>query len=142
LLTGRLPYDKDLRVAQRLSAIERSAPPSASSLADGVDPELDTLLAKSLAADRELRYPSVDAFAADLERHLEGRPILAHPPSAWYHLRKLVRRNRPLFALGLLVLLLLVGFAAQTHRSARRLEQERNRAVEVLEYLRGGVLGA
>src|SRR5690606_16399401 len=61
LLTGRLPYDKDLRVAQRLSAIERSAPPSASSLADGVDPELDTLLAKSLAADRELRYPSVDA---------------------------------------------------------------------------------
>ncbi len=142
LLAGRLPYDKELRVAERLAAIERRPPPAASSLAPGIDPEIDTILGKALAADPELRYPSVDAFAADLERHLDGRPILAHPPSTWYHVRKMVRRNRPLAALAGLAVALLIGFAAHAKLSALRLERERNRAVTVVEFLRRGVFGA
>lgn len=142
LLARRLPYDHDLRVLERLAAIESHPPPPASSFRSGLDPEVDTILAMAMAAEPDLRYPSVDAFAADLERHLDGRPILAHPPSTLYHVRKLVRRNRPLVALAIAAVVMLIGFAVHAQLSALRLERERNRAVSVLDYLRRGVFGA
>lgn len=56
--------------------------------------ELDWIVMKSLEKDRERRYESAAAFAADVERHLRNEPVLACPPSAAYRFAKFARRNK------------------------------------------------
>jgi serine/threonine-protein kinase len=57
--------------------------------------DLDTLVAKCLAADPAERYPSAAALREDLQRHLSHEPISAHAPGLAYRSLKLLRR-RPL----------------------------------------------
>jgi serine/threonine protein kinase/Tfp pilus assembly protein PilF len=71
--------------------------------------ELDWIVMKALEKDRNRRYESGSAFAADVQRHLSDEPVQACPPSAGYRLRKFVRRNkRALATTTLLVMMLLV----------------------------------
>jgi hypothetical protein len=42
----------------------------------------------------------VNGFAVDVRRYLGNQPVSARPPSRWYSLGKLVRRNRAAFAAG------------------------------------------
>ena len=71
--------------------------------------DLDTILATALRADPERRYASVQAFAEDLRRHLEQRPIRARRDSFRYRTGRFVARHRwsaataATLALGLVV---------------------------------------
>jgi tetratricopeptide (TPR) repeat protein/Leucine-rich repeat (LRR) protein len=56
--------------------------------------ELDWIVIKALEKDRQRRYETASALAADVQRYLDDEPVQACPPSAWYRLRKLVRRNK------------------------------------------------
>ncbi|MBX9627602.1 MAG: protein kinase, partial [Gemmataceae bacterium] len=119
LLTGATPFDADrLRGAgydelRRLIREEEPARPSArlSTLAQaatasahrGTDPrklsrlvrgDLDWVVMRALEKDRNRRYESAGALAADVGRFLADEPVLARPPSAAYRARKFARRNR------------------------------------------------
>ena len=74
--------------------------------------DLDNIVRKALHARPEQRYPSATALIEDIERHLQGRPVLAHPPSRWYVLGKFLRRNRIAVALAGALLLAVVGSLA------------------------------
>jgi hypothetical protein len=77
--------------------------------------ELDWIVMKSLEKDRNRRYESASAFAADVERYLRDEPVLACPPSLAYRLGKFVRRHRgPVLAAGLVVLALVGGIIGTT----------------------------
>ena len=69
--------------------------------------ELDWIVMKCLEKDRNRRYATANGLAADIERYLHDEPVQACPPSAWYRLRKLVRRNRVPLAAAMAVLLLM-----------------------------------
>jgi tetratricopeptide (TPR) repeat protein len=56
--------------------------------------ELDWIVLKALEKDRNRRYETASAFAADVQRYLNDEQVLACPPSAWYLLGKFARRNR------------------------------------------------
>src|SRR5439155_19638722 len=56
--------------------------------------ELDWIVMKSLEKDRNRRYETANALAADVQRYLADEPVQACPPSAGYRLRKFVRRNK------------------------------------------------
>jgi serine/threonine protein kinase/Tol biopolymer transport system component len=56
--------------------------------------DLDVIVMKTLEKDRTRRYERAVELAADVERHLNHKPVLAAPPSMTYRLRKFVRRNR------------------------------------------------
>jgi WD40 repeat protein/serine/threonine protein kinase len=56
--------------------------------------ELDWIVMKALAKDRNRRYESASAFAADVHRYLNDEPVLACPPSGWYRCCKFARRNK------------------------------------------------
>lgn len=71
--------------------------------------ELDWIVMKALAKERERRYETASSFAKDIERFLNHEPVSAGPPSATYRLRKFVRRNRPQVVAASLVLLALVA---------------------------------
>ncbi len=72
--------------------------------------ELDWIVMKALAKERERRYASAVGLADDIERHLNHEPVSAGPPTAAYRLRKFVRRNRAqVAAAGLVLLALALG---------------------------------
>jgi WD40 repeat protein/serine/threonine protein kinase len=75
--------------------------------------ELDWIVMKCLEKDRNRRYETAGAFAADVQRNLNDEPVHACPPSAGYRLRKFVRRNtRALATLALLGVMLLLAVTA------------------------------
>ncbi len=66
-----------------------------------VDGDLNLIAMKALEKVRERRYSSVAEMAADVERYLQHRPVMAAPASVLYRVRKWVRRRRNLvFATG------------------------------------------
>jgi len=95
--------------------------------------DLDRIVMMAMEKDRQRRYGSADAMAADLMRYLHDEPVMARPSNRMYRLRRLVRRNKVVFAAGAMVLAtLIVGFAISTRMFLRekqaREEQERLRA--------------
>jgi len=125
MLTGELPYDTTGSLANVLRAVAACAPRAPASLRADIDGELHTILMKSLAKEPDRRYQSAGQLAADVEHYLAGEPIDAKRDSAWYVLRKTVRRHRiPFAAAAALVLLVGVVAVAMTiaYRRASRAE--------------------
>ena len=56
--------------------------------------DIDWIVMKALDKNRERRYETASALAADISHHLRHEPVLARPPSMVYLLQKLIRRNR------------------------------------------------
>ena len=50
--------------------------------------DLDWIVMKALAKERNLRYESAIAAAQDIERFVNHEPVLAGPPTASYRFRK------------------------------------------------------
>ncbi len=121
LLVGTVPFDaarmKQAGLAEMLRVIrEEEAPPlsrklttmgaaaadvaarrqtDAASLRRLVDGDLTWITMKALEKVRERRYASAAELAADIQRYIEHRPVLASPPSALDGARKFVRRHKP-----------------------------------------------
>jgi serine/threonine protein kinase/tetratricopeptide (TPR) repeat protein len=77
--------------ASDIAARRQTDPVSLRRLVDG---DLNSITMKALEKTRERRYASASDLAADLQRHLEHRPVLASPPSRLYQMRKFLRRRR------------------------------------------------
>ena len=77
--------------------------------------DLDAILNKALKKDAAQRYPTVDAFAQDLRRHLAGDSVAARPDTLAYRAVRLARRHRVPLAAGagvVAVFVLAQGFGA------------------------------
>jgi serine/threonine-protein kinase len=155
LLTGTTPFDKDrLRRAdydeirriireeeaatpsKRISTLgqaattvcanRRSQPKQLSRLLRG---ELDWIVMKALEKDRNRRYETASAFAADVQRFLNDEVVAAGPPSGWYRFWKFARRNKTRLALAAGVLAVLIGFGGsavwfERQKAVRQAETE------------------
>src|SRR6059036_555661 len=109
LLTGRPPF----LGANALSVIRQASEkpsPKLRSLAHSLDRDLETICARCLERDPKARYQSAGDLAADLERWLAGRPIVARPVSAPARIWRWSRRNPKL--VGAATAGLLLGAAA------------------------------
>ncbi|MGH9378999.1 MAG: protein kinase domain-containing protein [Thermoanaerobaculia bacterium] len=99
--------------------------------------DLDAILRRALAPAAEHRYGSAGGLAADLEAHLAGRPVAAHPPSLGYRLGRFVTRHRAAAAAAALVLTVGLAGLAGTLWQAREAVHEAGRAGAALDYVRG-----
>jgi serine/threonine protein kinase len=97
--------------------------------------ELDWVVMQALEKDRDRRYESASALAADVQRYLNDEAVAACPPSAGYRLRKYVRRNRRVLAtLGVIAAALIVASLISTRQAViardvqRQAEADRDRA--------------
>jgi eukaryotic-like serine/threonine-protein kinase len=87
--------------------------------------DLDWIVLKAMATDRERRYGSAAHLAADIERYLASRPVEARPPTAAYLLARFVRRHRlGVAATALLGISSAVGVAGIYHGLQRALQAE------------------
>jgi eukaryotic-like serine/threonine-protein kinase len=105
LLTGRPPFlgSNPLSVIRQVS---ETPAPKLRSLAPSLDRDLETICARCLERDPKVRYQSAGNLATDLERWLDGRPIVARPVSPPTRIWRWSRRNPKLVATGLAGLLL------------------------------------
>src|ERR1051325_205401 len=80
LLAGRPPFLGSNPVSVIRQASETQAP-KLRSLVRSLDRDLETICARCLERDPKARYQSAGDLAVDLERWLDGRPIVARPVS-------------------------------------------------------------
>src|SRR5262245_60162132 len=92
LLTGRPPFLGSNALAVIRQASEMPAP-KLRSLSHSHDRDLETVCARCLERDPKARYQTAGDLATDLERWLEGRPIVARPISVPTRLGRWSRRN-------------------------------------------------
>ena len=104
--------------------------------------DLDLIFARATHRDPLRRYPTMAAFADDLRRWLDRRPIVARPDSARYRTATFVRRHRVgVAAAAAAVLALVLGLGAalwqagEARQQAARAEQHAARAERVKEFL-------
>jgi serine/threonine protein kinase len=161
LLTGYLPFDTTQWKKQRLDEILRQLretdPQSPSTkvstnrdtstaraearstearqLVTLLRGDLDWITLKALEKDRERRYGTSSALAADLENYLQNRPVEARPASAAYRVRKYVRRHAVAVAVASGAAILLIAFAATQAVQLRRTTRERDRADRITEFM-------
>src|SRR5207249_2672991 len=107
------PSTRLIDSGEALASISAQRHTEPAQLAKLVRGELDWIVMKALEKDRNRRYESASAFAADVQRYLKDEPVLACPPTVGYKLRKFVRRNkRTLATVALLGVVLLVAGGA------------------------------
>ena len=149
LLTGISPYNQSKTTnAALINAICNTdpTPPSRASKADCHDPilhanaerigpDLDAIVLKALRKQPSERYSSVDALRDDLQRFLDGRPVLAHRGSAWFRARKFVRRNLLLVSATSIVLLAVSATALNWKLQRDSVVRERDKAREATKFL-------
>ena len=98
-----------LSTSDHLPALAASRDMDPAHLSRFVRGDLDRIVMKALAKERQRRYDSAIGLASDIERFINHEPVSAGPPSAAYRLRKFVRRNRGGVIAASGVLLALIG---------------------------------
>jgi serine/threonine-protein kinase len=151
LLAGRRP-NQDSSVAAMIERSMKELPPE--SLTAAVSPQaaerrgltqtrllnllrgdLATIVAKCLSGRPKDRYASVDALITDVQRYLDGRPVLARPQTTTYRIGKFIRRNRTAVGAAAVLsvaLLASLGYAAWRQQQAVRAGQ---RALQMQTFL-------
>jgi serine/threonine protein kinase/Tfp pilus assembly protein PilF len=118
-LTGRPPF-RASSVMDTLDQIRYQEPVPPSRLQPKVPRDLETICLKCLQKEPRKRHASAQAFADDLERFLQNKPILARPTGSVERLIKWARR-RPaaaaLIAVSSVALATLVAIAFLLARS-------------------------
>jgi serine/threonine protein kinase/pimeloyl-ACP methyl ester carboxylesterase len=155
LLTGTTPFDKErfkragydemrriireeeppkpstrlahsTQTLRSISAQRHTEPAKLTKLVRG---ELDWIVMKALEKDRNRRYESASAFAADVQRYLADEPVQACPPSLWYRSRKFFRRHK----LGVAITLAIVFLGSTVALSTWKYRAGQARLVAVQE---------
>jgi len=131
LLAGRLPYDVEGReIPSVIRTIVEEEPRPLGALDPALRGDVSAIVGKALEKDRARRYATAADLADDLRRHAAAEPVLASPPSAFYQIRRFVRRHRALTtAVAGIAAALVLGMAFSLH-FARQADRDRTRADE------------
>jgi serine/threonine-protein kinase len=158
LLTARRPLASASSGLQRVSLDAEPARPSEVAIRDrdnaasideiaqarGMTPralaarlagDLDAIVLKALRREPQHRYIGAGAFAEDLERFLQGRPVAARPEGRRYRAGKFVRRHRVGIAVAASLVISLVAGVAATAWQARAKTLEAQKAEAVKAFL-------
>jgi len=93
--------------------------------------DLDNIVLMAMRKEPSRRYSSIGQFSADIQRHLDGLPVLARKDTFTYRASKFIRRHRVAVAAAFLILLSLVGGIIATTWQAQAARHEKAKAEDV-----------
>lgn len=132
LTGGKFPYEVIGAMRDVLDNILKATPQKPSTIRRQINDEVETIVLKSLAKERERRYQNAGELARDVRNYLGGFPIEAKRDSAVYQLRVIARRNKgKVLALGTIAALVVLFGAGMTWLW-RDANQQRSRAEAAL----------
>lgn len=145
LLAGRLPFARDDGSPADLEAILRTdpQPPSRAVAAGGpvaarsLRGATDAIVARAMMKEPGRRYPSVDALAEDIRRHLAAQPVHARRGAWTYRTGRFLRRYRLPVTIAAVAVLALSVAVWQALSAAQRARLEAQRASLVKDFLLG-----
>ena len=149
LLVDARPYEARGGSRRALEEAILKAEPARPSEATG-DPalrrvlrgDLDAIVLEALRRQPAERYPTVDAFAGDLERFLSGLPVRARRGGAVYRGQKLLRRHPLVAGAAAAAVAALLATTGVALWQARRALLERDRAAEAKDFIVSLLRGA
>ena len=112
--------------------------------------DLDDIVMMALRKEPQRRYTSAEQFSQDIQRYLDGLPVIASPDTWTYRSKKFIRRRKTLVAataaivLSLLTGIILAVWQARGALAQERIakqqaaiaQQERDKARRISEFLR------
>jgi serine/threonine protein kinase/tetratricopeptide (TPR) repeat protein len=125
LLTGK-PAVGGTDKADILRHLSFEEPVAPRKIDKAIPAELETIALKCLAKNPAERYATAGELATDLRRWVEGKPIVAKPPSVMGRIDKWARRHKYLTRSAIVVVTLIAGGLGI---GAVLLEREKGRAV-------------
>ncbi len=138
LLTGRRAFAAGSITLEQAVVSTEPSPPSEVApkpLRHALKGDLDRIVLEALEKDPSRRYQTAEALGDELERFLDGRPVLARRGSMGYRVIRFVRRNRVLVGAALAVTIALAVGVAGTLYQARQARIEAARARAVADFL-------
>ncbi|PYS98433.1 MAG: hypothetical protein DMF63_16255 [Acidobacteria bacterium] len=145
LLTGSRPYSFKSRTAVEVGRVLAESPitkPSTScrmrsctresgdgrSCIRALEGDLDNIVLMAIRMEPARRYSSVEQFAADIRRHLDGMPVIARHDTVGYRASKFVMRNKGGVVAGVGIAASLIGGLIAASRQARIAARQRDLA--------------
>jgi tetratricopeptide (TPR) repeat protein/predicted Ser/Thr protein kinase len=126
LLTGKRPYRVTGRSPEAIArAVCEEEPARPSAAASALRGDLDNVVLMALRKEPDRRYASVEQFAEDIRRHLDGRPVAARKDTLAYRAGKFIGRHKASVAATAAAILLLAGAAVTALEQAREARRER-----------------
>jgi serine/threonine protein kinase len=131
LLTGEVPFRGTVRATLLQLVHEEPVPPRRYN--ESIPKDLETICLRAMTKDRSSRFQTAQNLIDELERWLEGRPILSRPTGRMERAWRWCRRNPMVSSLSALVLLLLITLSVVMSWSSMRLlassQESRNHAL-------------
>ncbi|HVY63086.1 MAG TPA: protein kinase [Planctomycetota bacterium] len=118
LIAGELPIDAQ-SLQELLFKIENYDPPPLRQRRRDCPWELEVIVSKAMAKEKEQRFQSAAELGADIARYERKEPILARRASVVYRARKFVQRNRTGSAIAVTAVLLVAVMGGLWARAQR-----------------------
>ena len=93
--------------------------------------DLDNIICMAMQKDPRRRYASVQQMASDIQRYLDGMPVIARRDTLSYRSMKFMRRHWLPLSAGVGMVALVVAFATTMTVQSQRIAAERDRAAQL-----------
>lgn len=132
VIAGRPPFVSE-HAWSLLMAVAYEDPPALGKIKNGIPLDLETIVTKAIEREPTRRYDSAKALAEDLQRYLDGDPILARRSSFGYVVWKKAKKNKLLTAIAVTILASAVAFTGVWVRARRQAAEQARLAQQLGE---------
>ena len=129
-LASQSVQTNDSQAAQAVAAARST---SAKKLRRTLQGDLDNIIAMAMRKEPERRYGSAQQMAGDIQRYLDGLPVIARRDTLSYRTTKFVKRHWLPVGTGISASFLVMAFAITTYEQSKRISSERDRAAQQRE---------
>jgi serine/threonine protein kinase/Tfp pilus assembly protein PilF len=106
---------------------------SAKRLRRALNGDLNNIVLMAMRKEAERRYGSAQQLAGDIQRFLEGKPVIARRDTVSYRTSKFVKRHWLPVSAAAAATFMIVAFSVTTYEQSLRIAAERDRAAQQRE---------
>jgi serine/threonine protein kinase/Flp pilus assembly protein TadD len=113
--------------------IAESRGTSAKRLRRALGGDLDNIVLMAMRKEPERRYGSAEQLAGDIQRFLEGKPVIARRDTVSYRTTKFVKRHWLPVSAAAAAVFMIIAFSVTTYEQSVKIAAERDRAAQQRE---------